>query len=272
MKTRVIAFLIILLVFSPALPAPAARADMIYEPNNEFYLQNKQACVKLDRTFIANGKDDSVSLKAKPGANKKISSYGNRTEFLISYTYDLNGEIWGLAEINNVAGWIPLSQLLLLYDYLSFQQEHQDELHFFVGSMDLLTEADEIVLWTWPGSGRQISTLGQPYKDNVFADAYKLVVCAYTDADGREWGYFNSKYWPHIWVCLDDPSNPDIPAFNPASEPVLWYPAGASREPAGEESAEQAEGMPIPVLIAILLIAIGAFSIVLIRIFWRKAK
>ena len=273
MKTRVIALLIILFVVSPALPVSIARADVINVPDNDFYLQNSQACVKLERKFIANGKDGSVALKTKPGSNKIVTSKGNKTELLILYTYDHNGEIWGFADadINGRAGWVPLDQLLLMYDYLSFQQEHQDELHFFDGSMDLFTEADNIVLWTWPGSGKQISKLGQPYKDNMFADAYKLVVCAYTDADGREWGYFNSKYWPHVWVCLSDPSNPDIPAFNPAQEPVLWYPA-SSHEPASEESAEQVEGMPIPVLIAIMLIAIGVVTIVLIRVRWRKVK
>ena len=145
------------------------------------------------------------------------------------------------------------------------RKHHGDDIIYFNGNLDFLDEADEVVFWTWPGSGSYNTILGQPYKDNVFGEAYLLFTRSYVDADGREWGFFTSKYWQNIWVCLSDPSNPDIPAFNPAPEPELWQP--------GEGQLEMPGGLPLPVLIIILVAALAIASAVLIRVLWRrKAK
>src|SRR5215469_2087459 len=52
----------------------------------------------------------------------------------------------------------------------------------------------------------------------------------YKDSEGREWGKVG--YYADVgggsyvsgWVCLGDPGNSDIPAFNPAPKPKKWSP------------------------------------------------
>ena len=75
----------------------------------------------------------------------------------------------------------------------------------------------------------------------------------FTDDEGRDWGYVSYFYgFRDFWVCLNDPSNPNIPAFNPAPEPSL-YPAvdppdvslnGQTFEPAPEPSLYPAVDPP----------------------------
>ena len=89
-----------------------------------------------------------------------------------------------------------------------------------------------------------------------------------------------------LWVCLSDPSNQDIPAFNSAPEPVLWPAADpngnqiavSTTDPALSPSPTDPLTLPdtgkpwlsTPLLIIILVVVLVVATVVLIQIFWKK--
>jgi len=123
----------------------------------------------------------------------------------------------------------------------------------------------------------------------------------YVDDEGREWGFIAYIYGHRqIWVCLDDLSNQEIPAFSAAPVPNLHTASGSSgteqtdRNPSNTTGTSDATGttstatgtsdtsststdatgtqnrLTLPIL-AISLVALAVvLSLVLIRVFWRK--
>jgi hypothetical protein len=259
-----------------------ARSDVIYEPENDFYLSKKSECVRLNRGFYANGHNGVISLKTEPGGSKEITLLKNGEIIYISHTYNKNGEIWGLTGIypwknqtRTYYGWVRMDQLLLAYDFISFEEEYGHEFYDFDGSPDALIEAEKIVFWTWPGAGVFTRVLGPPQKERIF-DTYfdsgseqikrEILPHAYMDSEGREWVFISDymKYDSNVWVCLSNPSNTDIPVFNAEPEPTLWksdvvYPA-----------PEPQAGLPLLTFIIILVAALVVITAVLIRVFWKK--
>jgi hypothetical protein len=85
----------------------------------------------------------------------------------------------------------------------------------------------------------------------------------YTDPQGRVWGFIGYLYGHrNIWVCLSDPLNSDIPAFNPAPPPTPWEP-----------TLEHVDiGEPVSgtvVIIAVLVVLVTGGTAVLIKVLWR---
>lgn len=241
----------------------AAYADVLVEPNNDFYSRHRDECTPLNRSFYANGEGGSVSLKKQPGSKAEVAAVENGEVLYIMFMYNHKGELWGVAELYAQdkptnpwhAGWIPMNQLLLVYDYISFAEEHQADFYPYTGSYDALKTAKKIVLWPWPGSGKTQGSL-EAIEDENFQVSH-----AYTDEQGREWGFVG--YWygrRNAWVCLNDPANSDIPAFNPAPQPDIWQP-GAADAPKG--------GLSVPIFIVILVAALVVGTAVLIRVLWK---
>lgn len=244
-----------------------AYADVLIEPNNDFYTRHRNECVYLSRSFYANGESGFVSLKKEPGSKAEISVIENGEVLNIMFTYNYKGESWGVTEIYTPdkpydkwpTGWIPMNQLLLVYDFISFAEEHQDEFYSYTGSYDELKTAEKIILWSWPGSGIKQETLEVSSMDENFSVSH-----AYKDEQGREWGFIG--YWygrRNMWVCVSDPANSEIPTFNPAPQPELWQP-GDTNIPQG--------GLSTPLLIIILVAVLVVGTVILIRVFWKPNR
>jgi len=180
---------------------------------------------------------------------------------------------------------VPMDELYLVYDSIAFVDEFEHEFTivseyetaFDIAEMDI--EGD-LILWTWPGSG----VISWVFEREHLMEETNMGSgnTTYTDVEGREWGLLNYFYGQrNIWICLDDPSNPDIPAFNNAPEPVL---KSASQVPEGDEpvigsdeSAENTGGilqsiLSQPMLAISLVSLVAMLSLVLIRVFWSKEK
>ena len=118
---------------------------------------------------------------------------------------------------------------LIVYDYKSFEKAYGNEFYPYDGDFKALIDANLIVFWTWPGSGEYYHIFGPPYKDEFLerwlqtpSSSFHLVTHAYTDEDGREWGFIQNvrSDFRNMWWCLSDPANMDIPAFNKAPAPL----------------------------------------------------
>ena len=244
--------------------APFARADVISEPSNDFYNRHREECSHIGRSFYANGEGGSISLLKEPGSKSAVMTIDNGDTLYIDFTYNYRGEDWGIASFYDPDksynewpnGWVPMDQLLLVYDYLAFDNDHEEEFYAYKGGYDSLKAADVIYMWSWPGSGETVGTL--VYEDSRFME----INTAYKDDAGREWGFIG--YWygnRNFWVCLSDPANDSIDAFNPAPEPALWQPTN----PTGDS---QNKDMIVPALAIILVSCIVIVTGVLIKIFW----
>jgi hypothetical protein len=259
-------YFIVLLLALTCMPAAslAAYADMIVTPNNDFYTRHSGECIHVGRGFYANGPGGYVSVKEAPDAKKETARIENGEIIHIQFSYDHNGQTWGAALLDKPDGWIPMEQLLLVYDHISFEEDHREEFYTYSGN---LNAPGDIVFWTWPGSGVVACVLEAENRNPELEENWLAVDYAYLDSAGREWGIFSYVYARrNCWACLSDPASVDIPAFNPAPQPYF-------RPAEGDTTAAPASGGPsTPLLIIILVAALAAVTALLIRIFWKPGR
>jgi len=249
-----------LLICSLSVVIPA-RADVITTPmDNDFFNQHAQDCTNVGRNYYVNSKKGYITLQIAPGAAKAATAIENGTIVYLSVTYRQGGTEWALAILISSdvpyekwpSGWVPADQLLSKYDIASFDNEHKAEFYQYTGSYDTVNAAGEIIVWTWPGSGEALETFDVSTLSNGITSVYN----AYNDTDGRVWGE-----WGQGWICLNDPTNRAIPAFDPPPVPSL-YPA---REPSGGR-------LNITNIIIVMVSAVVIGTAVLIRVFWKPHK
>lgn len=258
-------FFAVTIVYLLLMTPLAAYADLIVEPENDFFSRYENECVYLGRSFYANGANGSVSVKDKPGSNKDVTTIENGETVYIEYSCVYKGDYWGIASLysketsENLYGWMQMDQLLVLYDYIAFEEDHQGEFYQYKGDYDEIKKEGAAVAWPWPGSDAPLWTVESLDTTNF------RVSHAYKDDMGREWGFVTYLYGSrNIWVCLSDPLNQDIPVFNPAPEPRIWV-SDTSHSDVGKLESD----LSVPVVIIILVMALVVGTVVLIKVFWK---
>lgn len=221
-KLALTAVLPLVLLFS--LPVPAL-ADVVVMPTNIFFEEHQDECVSVERNYYANGESGCITLHETPEKESQTEIIANGTVIHISATIDYGENQWGLAKMSDnkgifrkeIIGWTLMSQLSLVYDCQSFIDEHQREFLEYTGDYRELKSTDRIVLWAWPGSG--IIRDASAY---INYDILRMEY-VYVDEQGSAWGFLGgASFLENTWVNLDDPSNDDLPAFNPAPKPELY--------------------------------------------------
>ena len=242
MAKRLCAFVVVFV----AVFAVTVDADVIW--SNDFFEQNKRKTQRLVRqTFIVNSPDGYVILQEKPGeANDSVSRMvkknlrskkmvkvtqalprvKNGKVLVIGSVYVHNGKYWGIPPTDHShsnPGWVPMDHLLEIYTHAEFEKENKDKFYEYTGSYDAVLSAERLVLWQWPGSDRDKQIIEHkimfPVPNNRI----------YRDKEGREWceahyhGLRESSFFAG-WICISDPENTNIPAFNPSPPPVKWSP------------------------------------------------
>ena len=230
--------LIIAIVLLSPIPA---YADIIWTPPDSFFDKNYDKCEQLNRSFYANGASGYVSVKKEPGSDIEVFTITNGELYDVSFTYELDDEQWGIIMrdvqddfSNPRTGWLPINQMVAAYDYISFLDEHMGEVYSYRGDYASLYEPVDLVFWTWPGSGnisRVLETKYTQYREDILKTG-ALILYGYVDSEGREWGMVSryAKYDENTWICLSDPANQDIPAFNKAPQPELIPPSDPNKQ------------------------------------------
>jgi len=261
--------LAIFLLKTSAIIAPiTARADSLDEADSEFtiseddfFLRNNEHILYLGRFFITNGADGFVSAKEAPDSDNEIARLENGNTYYIQNSCLYDGQFWGLIPIYEehmgALYWVRLDEFLVIYDYIAFEEDHIDELYQYTGSKEELKEAGAMVLWSWPGAESPLRVI-----DGVNTNSFGIEY-VYMDKNGREWGFIRYMYGGgNNWVCLSDPLNPELPAFNPAPAPREWISDTAHTDIA---QIKKPPGTFIIALVSILVIS----SVVIIHIFWK---
>jgi hypothetical protein len=246
---------------------PAPQPKIIKSKGNDFIGKSKNITEQLDRRFYINSPSGYAAPKEEPGSEKEILTYEDKgikfstspPEVVLMYhnddivhiarTYLQNGKYWGATSSGLdyfPSGWIPMDELLMLYERQDFEEENKNHLYIYTGNYDAVFAAERHILWQWPGSDREKRIIDR--EDYVLKNID--VLYAYKDSQSREWGYVNLNYAYMYegeqgytfrregWICLTDPSNSSIPAFNPAPAPIIWSPDGSYQwthtDPAGD--------------------------------------
>ncbi len=266
--TKTIAILIMCLAVLTMICLPVA-ADLIWEPDDDFYRREAENCESLGRNYTADGSGGSVDLFKSPVSDKKVATVQNGNEFYVSFTYrDRDGEKWGIVQLDSgIAGWIPMNELAIVYDYISFEEEHKSEFRQWEGNYDGFKTGKEVVFWSYPGSG--IITRKDSDIDEKFS-----ISNVYTDSDGRDWGFVRYYYGVrNSWVCIDDPANDAIPAFNIQSNTPLPEPGTLPAEAtvrAVPKELQRTGGPAAEVLLIVLVSVLVIGTLILLRVFWKK--
>jgi hypothetical protein len=250
----------IIIIFFFLLAAPlAAFADALVDPdNNDFYRTNKDQIVYLGRSFSANGEKGNVAIKKEPGSSRTLTTIQNGDCIYLEYSCLYDGNFWGFTV--SLPGWVEIDQMLVLYDFVAFDEEHAGEFYAYEGSYDEIEKTKSAVVWPWPGSGAPRWTATDINLDHF------TVSHAWRDPDGREWGFVQYMTGDkNIWICLDEPMNQDIPAFNPEPAPTVW-----ESDTVHKEINSSMNSTIILIIILVAALAIG--TIILIKTVWRAGK
>jgi len=242
------------------------------------YYSGKEKIVQVleSGTFVANAPRGYLFKEPKADSKQEreafIDYFGedppwpkfeNGTVVHIEEVYLYKGRYWGVTptgHLHSNPGWIPMEYLLQIYNHNDFEKENSGKFYEYTGNYNAIYQAKKVVFWQWPGSDRE---------KKIYFDYGKYLDIernkAYRDMDGREWGkaYYNTyrgRRFFEGWVCLSDPENINIPAFNPAPEPVKWVPPDIH------------DRSSAPMLIIILVIVLAAATAVLVMVFWRPNK
>ncbi len=197
--------------------APAARADVLWEPRNSFYEDHYDACTYEDRSYTANGPEGFVTLWDAPNGLEDVRQYENGTELRIYWLY----KDWGCASIwedggKEISGWVPMEQLLLVYDHISFEEEYGDRFKPYNGEFaSYHGAAEQVNFFEYPGA-KQVKdsrTLAEVQENDYTSDLF-------IDEQGRTWGYIGYLHG-HIdgWFCLEEPDGTDFPLRQVEQEP-----------------------------------------------------
>lgn len=73
-----------------------AFADAIWEPSNDFYMENPQDCEYEGRDYQTNGKEGFVVVYEEPGKPEEAGRIKNGKRFYVGFTYRTEGEMSGV--------------------------------------------------------------------------------------------------------------------------------------------------------------------------------
>lgn len=246
-----------------------ALADAIWEPNDDFYMSNAEKCQLVNRDYYANGTTGYLEIFKKPGG-ASLGFVENGKLFHIQFSYESDGEAWGSVEYKKEndklfpsnydseasAGWVNMSELILKYDYLEFENEFGSSFVPYSGDYSALKNAEKVVMWTFPGSGETIDSI-EGIEDDF------AVGSVYTDPSGTQWGYVGYYYgMKNFWICMDDPANENLPATI-TQEIALNLPINDSKP---EKSSD------LTTIVVVCVSAVVLISALLVALMRKKVK
>ena len=184
------------LVLSAAVPACA---DVIWEPEDEFYQAHWEECTRVNRGYTLAGAGGSVELWSAPDGTvlKKLENGGARN---IAYCWTDGGTEWGYTEWgldDRDPGWVRMEDMKLIYDSQEFMKDHSEEIE----TVDPITvDFRSVKLFPYPNGPESRATVMNDLEESIQFET------VYTDEAGLRWGYVAYQYGiRQRWICLDEP-------------------------------------------------------------------
>ena len=253
-------------IFFLVIKPEEVQADLILEPEDQFYQAHADQCEYVDRSYYTDG---SVDFWTAPNGRKK-GSFPADTRLQITHVYtDSQGAQWGVF-LEQESGWVLMADVYLDYDSRQFREDHEEEI--LPGEEQVLPQGEKVVFWSYPCSGENWGTeeLQQELKFSEF----------YTDDQERLWGnvgyYMGSR---DFWICLSEPGNQEIPMEEeppkvPGQAVVIQGQTAEQENAVSEETLEKIKeqgSLPVWILVlpALLAVAVAGGCI---WFFWLRKK
>lgn len=257
--------------------AVTAYADVIWEPEDDFYLSHSGKCYHLGDEYIANGKEGYVYVYENPNSSSPEAFILNGNQLFISFAYDSKNGSMGVIEYNadengNLlaidyskpyeTGWVYLADLSVKYGSDEFFADHADEIEnpeeFIV-----FEGGSEVSLHTYPGSSE--------YTEPMVLEGGIVFNAVYTDAAGTKWGYIN--YYRGIrdrWLVIEtapEPPSEGLIEMPPVSVEDITPPKAPS-----EEKIENTNQNSYVIIAVIAVLAVVIITLVIIFAVFGKKK
>lgn len=216
-----------------ALAAPAY-ADLVWEPlDNQFFEQH--GCSYEDRSYRANGPEGFVTAWDAPDGSVVQAQYQNGEALWVGYTWQGWALINRWEDNKEVSGWVPLAELSLIYDHISFEEEYADQIKDYNGEFaDYAGDAAVVNFYEYPGAP-EVKHCFETGDVDVLgcltgaSDNPSYISKIFVDENGRTWGYVTYMYGcRNSWFCLDAPDGEGLPVravaepeIAPARTPTL---------------------------------------------------
>ncbi len=192
-------------------------ADLIIPPNNAFYYKHKDELTHTWRDYIVNSEKGHACLYNSPESSIVLCSFSNGTPVnLLGLYTDQSGEVFGVIS-EPASGWFRMSDLSIVYDALSFLEEHESEIQDYVkrpGDAILATEETPVWRWNYPGYRIAHIYFGRFTQEEDLTERIQKV---YTDENGVVWGYI-----PNSWICMSDPYGEHAEEMETGPRPIVW--------------------------------------------------
>ena len=262
MKRTVLSLLLLLALL---LPLPS-RADVIFEPMDDFYAAHAEQCEYVNDRYLSPGGVPGVVSPENPS---ELCVFPSGWELDIPFQYeDAQGVVWGVYEEGEESCWVRLDALQKIFDGADFQEKYADAIQSYAGEMDGVSLPEIVYLWTYPGSGEVGGKLLAEEIAQADTPPYDAV---YLDESGQTWVYIPYFYGMEGWICREDPGSADLAATAPEAlaekpevEPVITtLPAIRPLAAAGRTRLYLTVGA---------VAAVVAVSAVLLAVFFRRKK
>lgn len=257
-----------------------AFADAIWEPSNDFYMENPQDCEYEGRDYQTNGKEGFVVVYEEPGKPEEAGRIKNGKRFYVGFTYrDRGGNVWGAVnlwgyepEADEVLedqvrdGWVLMENLARIYVGSDFLEEYEKDFSDYRGELDAYEIKEQLLFWEYPGSGRICGWI-ETYFNDGDTPAYQYL---YTDQDNIRWAYVGYYYGEKGWVCVDEPENRELSlSYGSQTVDQDLYPP---QKPQGEISlpAESFGGVGIKTALAAVASVMLVTALLIAVLFKRK--
>lgn len=173
-------------------------ADVIWEPEDDFYGHHSSECYFVERTFEANPPEgESLKVYKAPDSTEVIATKERGERIGISHGYtDSAGREWGLLY---EYGWAPMDYLAEVYDGEAFYRQYSGEITQDSGEADIsqIPEDKDLYFYEYPGA-KEGSRINKEADNPYYSMFFK-------DPEGHEWGYVSYYYIAEGWVCIDAP-------------------------------------------------------------------
>jgi hypothetical protein len=148
--------------------------------------------------------------------------------------------------------------MALIYDYISFEEDHGRKFQKYDGSGDGLTEAFS---YSYPGGVLISHVKGMEGGAYTLAEGFQNL---YTDENGLRWSYIGYYYGlKNFWVCIDDPMNENLGVETYLTEDQVRGVDSPIVPPAAQ--VPDAGAFPLWVIPVVLVIAVAVVTAVIVR-------
>ena len=255
-------------VTAAALCSVCAYADVIWEPESDFFFEHSEECERVEYTYEARTDTHLFQSPEDPTVLEDIAAGETR---YTEYIWHGDSADWAV-DCRTGDGWMNLSDFRRLYGPSDFEADHGEEITAGTGAVSRETYP-EIRLWTFPGSGQTDGEISAA--DFGWAEDDPVYDAVFTDENGGTWVRIPYYYGLRGWIFRDDPAA-ELSSASPhyadedtqAAEDVSASPNRLQVTPQPRYATREEAGLG-PVVSAVMIVIIAAAVLVLVLPFGK---